>query len=221
MRLAPRRLSTAPARRADLEPRLRWAGFTASLAPETLRADGDARWELFAHVRAGGLRRRRAVFALDGPSLPRTVDLPAGGDMLMRATVGADGRAVVTLTSRFVRIDSHRRIGSDVLELSGRARLASPAPLRVGAVAAPLVLTGSAFRAQVSLAALEGDAVLSVEGAALSLAEHLDGAAWRAGGRDMALERTADGGGRLLVGRAAQAGATERASNVPVTANRM
>jgi CDP-glycerol glycerophosphotransferase len=92
MRLAPRRLATTPVERPDLGPRLRWAGFTTALDVATLPA---GRWELFATVRAGRLRRRRAVFALDDLSLARTVEIPAGGAAQMRATVSAEGRVAV------------------------------------------------------------------------------------------------------------------------------
>ena len=88
MRLRARRLATSPVERPDLGPRRRWAGFTASLDPATLP---PGRWELFATVRAGRLRRRRAVFALENPSLARDVAVPA-----MRATVSADGRVSIT-----------------------------------------------------------------------------------------------------------------------------
>ena len=89
MRFAPRRLATAPTRRNDLEPRLRWSGFRATLDPKTLLDDGAARWELFAYARSGGLRRRRAVFAVDSP---QAADIRAG-KALVRAAVTAAGRA--------------------------------------------------------------------------------------------------------------------------------
>ena len=101
MRLAPRRLPTTAVERPDLGPRRRWAGFTAALDPATLR---PGRWELFATVRAGRLRRRRAVFAFQDPSLARGVDIPADGAPLMRATVSADGRVAVTVTPREARV---------------------------------------------------------------------------------------------------------------------
>jgi hypothetical protein len=120
MRLSPARLATMPVRRRDLEPRIQWSGFKASLSPAALLVHGD--WEIFASVRSGGLRRRRAVFVVDDPALVRTVDMPAGDDVLMQATVSADGRVMISVTPQWVRVELHRRIGAHVLELSGRAR---------------------------------------------------------------------------------------------------
>jgi hypothetical protein len=216
MRLAPRRLATAPARRNDLEPRLRWAGFRATLDPKTLIDDGDSRWELFAYARSGGLRRRRAVFAVD---VPQAADVRAG-KALVRAAVTASGRATVTVAERWVCIERHRRIGNGIVELAGTARLdpsATEPELELvrasdGAkVRFPLAVAGWTFRVQVMLSELrlaagtvDGDAVWDMAVIAglhqplLSLAEQLSGAVWRAGGRDLALERTAAGGGRLL-----------------------
>ena len=90
MRLAPARLATMPVRRHDLEPRLQWSGFRASIAPEALLVEGE--WRLFAYVRHGGLRRRRAVFTLDDPALARTIDIPVSHTSLVQATVSTDGR---------------------------------------------------------------------------------------------------------------------------------
>jgi hypothetical protein len=75
----------------------------------------------------------------------------------------------------------------------------------------PLVLAGAAFRVQIMLAELRlaggtrmADAEWDMAIVAgdvrplLSLAEELSGAVWRAGGCDVALRRTPEGGGRLL-----------------------
>jgi CDP-glycerol glycerophosphotransferase len=216
MRLAPRRFATAPTRRNDLEPRLRWAGFRATLDPKTLIEDGDARWELFAHARSGGLRRRRAVFAVDEP---QSADIRAG-KALVRAAVTASGRATVTVAERWVCIERDRRIGSGIVELAGTARLdpsaAEPELELVRAsdgakVRFPLAIAGWTFRVQVMLselrlatAAVDGDAawdmtvVAGLQRPMLSLPGSLSGAVWRAGGRELTLERTAAGGTRLL-----------------------
>jgi CDP-glycerol glycerophosphotransferase len=216
MRFAPRRLATAPARRNDLEPRLRWAGFRATLDPKTLIEDGDARWDLFAYARSGGLRRRRAVFAVDAP---QAADVRAG-QALVRAAVTASGRATVTVAERWVCIERHRRIGNGIVELAGTARLDPSAAepelelVRAGdgaKVRFPLAVAGWTFRVQVMLAELrlaagarEADAawdlavIAGLQRPLLSMSEQLSGAVWRAGGRDLALERTVDGGGRLV-----------------------
>ena len=217
MRLAPSRLATMPVRRRDLDPRLQWSGFRASIAPEALTGDGE--WQLFAYMRRGGLRRRRAVFTLDDPALARTIDLPA--DTLMQATISPDGRARVRVPPHWVRIELQRRVGAQQIELSGRARLPRDVEpeleLRAGdaAVRCPLAVYGSSFRACLDVAELRDAAgaadaewelavIAGSGGTVLSLAEDLSGAAWRLGGRDMALERTAAGGGRLIDrGRAA------------------
>jgi CDP-glycerol glycerophosphotransferase len=216
MRFAARCLATAPARRNDLEPRLRWAGFRATLDPKTLLDDGDARWELVASARSGGLRRRRAVFSVDGP---QSADIRAG-QALVRAAVTPAGRATITVAERWVCIERHRRIGNGIVELAGSARLdpgASEPELelvraRDGAkVRFPLAVAGWTFRVQVMLSelrlaagAVDGDAVWDMAVIAglqrplLSMSEQLAGAVWRGGGRDLALERAADGGGRLV-----------------------
>jgi CDP-glycerol glycerophosphotransferase len=214
MRIAPRRLKTAPARRNDLEPRLRWAGFRATLDPKTLLDDGEARWELFAYARSSGLRRRRAVFSVDGPL---TADVRAG-KALVRAAVTAAGKASLTVTRHWVCVERHRRIGNGILELAGtaRLRLGAAAELEFVRVADgarvrfPLVVAGSTFSVQVMLADLRlapGEAgpdaewdmavVDGLQRPLLSMAEALSGAAWRSAGRDMTLTRTADGGARL------------------------
>jgi hypothetical protein len=90
MRLAPRRLTTAARERTDLEPRLRWAGFETTVPAGAL--PGEGRWEVFAYVRSGGLRRRRAVFVIDDPALVRTVHVAQ-----LRASLGANGRLAVTV----------------------------------------------------------------------------------------------------------------------------
>ena len=201
MRFLPTRLATMPVRRPDLEPRLQWSGFRASIAPAALLEHGD--WEIFASVRTGGLRRRRAVFTVEDPALIRTTDVPAGDDVLMQVTVSADGRAKVSVPPEWVRIESHRRIGQ-LLELSGRARLAGAAELELASdstvVRQPLTSTRSSFSVRIDLGALHATTwQLAVHGAVLSLSEALSGIAWRSGGRDMALERTPAGGAMLVV----------------------
>jgi CDP-glycerol glycerophosphotransferase len=197
MRFAPTRLATMPLRRRDLEPRVQWSGFRASIAPSALL--GSEEWEIFASVRSGGLRRRRAVFVVDDPSVVRTIDVPAGDDVLVQATVSADGRARIAVPPQWVRVESHRRIGG-VLELTGRARVGGGAELELAGVRFPLAVAGSSFSVRLDLADLgDGEWNLAIAGARLSLSDALSGAAWRSGGRDMALERTASGGGRLVV----------------------
>jgi len=222
MRLTPSRLATMPARRHDLEPRLQWSGFRAAIAPAALIGDEahDAEWRLFAYVRRGGLRRRRAVFAIDDPAIVQTIDIPAGKETLMQATVSPDGRATVRLSAHWVRIEFHRRIGPRLLEVSGRAHLERGADAALELTLAregttlrfPIAVYGSSFRAQIDVAELReavadspaADAEWDMAIAAgpgrptLSLSDDLSGAAWRLGGRDMALERTSAGGGRLI-----------------------
>jgi CDP-glycerol glycerophosphotransferase len=211
MRLAPARLATRPVRRRDLDPRLQWSGFAAALAPERFDDGGDAEWDLFAYVRVGGLRRRRAVFSVDDPAIVRTIDLP--GRALVQATVSADGRATVRVSAQWARIELHRRLGARELELSGRACLARDSEPQLelaaddAALRFPLEVRGSTFRVSIDVAALreaagEADWAMRIVASSgrpvLALAESLGGAAWRLGGGDMALERTSTGGGRLL-----------------------
>jgi CDP-glycerol glycerophosphotransferase len=90
MRLASRRLPTVARERTDLEPRLRWAGFETTVPAGAL--PGEGRWEVFAYVRSGGLRRRRAVFVIDDPALVKTVDVAQ-----VRASLAANGRLALTV----------------------------------------------------------------------------------------------------------------------------
>ena len=75
----------------------------------------------------------------------------------------------------------------------------------------PLAVAGWTFRVQVMLSELrlapgevDGDAawdlavIAGLQEPLLSVSDQLAGAVWRAGGRDMTLERGADGSGRLL-----------------------
>ena len=144
MRFAPQRLRLAPVRRADLEPGRSWSGFQASLDPGELRGDGqwtDQRWELFAYVRTGRVRRRRARFALDDPALVRAVELPGTDEALVRAVTTLDGAVRLEVRTRWVRVDRHRVLEGGRLELTGVARLgevADPAGVvRQGAAAEP------------------------------------------------------------------------------------
>ncbi len=94
MRVAAQELRTAPIRRGDLDTEIAWSGFRASLDPDELRAGRawtDQRWEVFAYVRTGWVRRRRARFAIDDPELVHTVELPASGAVLVRASTTSDG----------------------------------------------------------------------------------------------------------------------------------
>ena len=133
----------------------------------------------------------------------------------MQARLGADGRAG-TVATRWVRVEAQRRIGNQILELSGAARLEPDAAAAVELTLAggetalrfPLTVARSRLRVHVDMPALRAAAArpdadwhLSVVTAsrppALSLAEHLHGSAWRSGGCDMTLERTSDGGALL------------------------
>jgi CDP-glycerol glycerophosphotransferase len=214
LRMAALGLATAPGRRADLEPRLSWAGFRASLEPDALRErDGgwtDGRWDLFAYVRSGPVRRRRARFVIADPGLVRTVEVPGPGDALVRATARADGSVCLDVGTRWVRIERHRLLPGGVLELEGVARNGDGAapvlelaragepprvayPLRAGA--------DGAFVLRLPLVELRGAAEweLAVAGGLpVVLGEAIDGAAWRSAGREMELASTPTGGVRLV-----------------------
>jgi len=131
MRFAAQRLRIAPVRRGDLDPDVSWSGFRAALDPAALRGGGawaDQRWELFAYVRTGRVRRRRARFAIEDPALVRTVELPGSDEVLARATATADGAVSVDVRTRWLRIEHHRVAGGvssaePALELEGVARL--------------------------------------------------------------------------------------------------
>jgi hypothetical protein len=61
---------------------------------------GEVRWEVFAYVRSGGLRRRRAVFVVDDPALVKTVDIPSAASTLVRASLSANGRLALIVAPR-------------------------------------------------------------------------------------------------------------------------
>jgi CDP-glycerol glycerophosphotransferase len=223
MRLGAKVLPTRSARRPDLDPAIGWSGFRAALDVDDLLRDeppGDARWELFAHVRTGPVRRRRAQFVIDDPRHVRAVELPGPPDLLVQASLDGNGHARVTVATRWLRVESHRLAERGLLELSGTARLAGiPAPeLELTRIADrltlrfPITVADGGFRAIVPLDALRvapyearaSDAEWELRPAAgagrpqLVLASELSGAAWRTGTRDLSLVRTDTGGARLL-----------------------
>lgn len=223
MRFAPTVLPTHPARRPDLDPEIGWSGFRAALDVDDLLRDetpGDARWEIFAYVRTGPVRRRRAQFVIDDPRHVRAVEIPGPPDLLVQASIDGSGHARLTVATRWLRVERHRLAERGLLELSGTARLGGvPEPeLELTRVADrltlrfPITVTDGGFRAVVPLDALrvgpyESRAYDSawdlrpVAGGArpqLVLAPELSGAAWRSGTRDLSLSRTSSGGARLL-----------------------
>ena len=223
LRLAALGLATAPGRRGDLDARVSWSGFRASLEPGALRdRDGgwtEGRWELFAYVRSGPVRRRRARFVIADPELVRTVELSGPGDALIRATVRADGAVSLDVRTRWVRIERHRLLPGAVLEIAGVARAGGDeAPvLELTASeggATPLELAGDRPRLAYPLrAGADGAFVLRLPlaelrdgrewelaasgGLPVVLGGTVDGARWRSADRDMELGSTVAGGVRL------------------------
>ena len=214
LRMTATALPTAPLRRSDLGARRAWAGFEAVLDPAAL---GAGRWDLFVVARAGGLRRRRARFALATPALVGALDLALPG---ARLSVTADGALRVEVASRWARIDA-RRVTGGVLHLHGSFAGAAPVPrLRLRRQSDGMTLVHDAplgagtFRAAVPLADLAGvepslEAVvtgtpgvheawdLALGELALQLPEPLGDIAWASGGHDCTLARTRSGDATL------------------------
>ena len=204
-RVPPVRLRTYATYRPDLPREEAWAGFEAALEPADLPA-GDGRWELYVAARAGGLRRRRARFALAGPELVRAIDVPGDGDRLVRAAATAAGGIVVEARTRWAAVRDSRLPEPGVLELDVDVRVGGDAPglvLVSGGEerAYPLVRS----LARIPLADLAAGAwELAVDGAgrrlAVALPGHLSGAAWRSGDLELTLVRTDQGDAELFAG---------------------
>jgi CDP-glycerol glycerophosphotransferase len=209
MRLAPQRLATIQVRRRDLPARLGWAGFEATFDPLDLPEPGvweDERWELFANVRVGAVRRRRARFSFAEDV--RTLDLPTDGTHLTRVAVGADGAVRIERRARWLRVERHRAIAGTAVELAGSVRVPEGArpqleltraadrstmrfPLNTGGFAVQIPL-GRLRDADWLLGLRAGDARLPV-----GLGEREQGAVWRTGGRELELSHGRDGLVRL------------------------
>jgi CDP-glycerol glycerophosphotransferase len=194
-----------------------WSGFEAVLDPADLRAprgSAAATWEVFLTVRAGGVKRRRARFAVELPRPLSAVELPAAGATRMTASLTADDALVVEARDAWAMVRSHR-VDGDVLELSGEARLPpgadpklrlrpeSGGPLR----RYPMVVEGGTFTARVPLADLRGgggepvwtlSAGVGKGPIAVLLPEEPTGAAWPSGDREVALIRTRQGHAALV-----------------------
>ena len=213
LRLAARRLPTAPMRRGDLGPGRSWAGFEARLDPAALSA---GRWDVFAAARAGGLRRRRGRFALASPALIGALDLGPDDGPAVRLVVTPEGALRVDVDPAWARIDA-RRLHDGSVVLEGAWRGAAPAgELRLRrrsdglARAFPATVGDGTFRAAVPLAALR-EAPPSLEalatgtpgaherwdlafgGLALRLPAPLGEIEWTSAGHDVTLVRTRTG----------------------------
>lgn len=126
--LAPVRLATSPVRVDGVDPALAWSGFEATLEPRALRRLGrwrDGTWELYANVRAGGVRRRWSRFAIADAAGAGAVDLPApGGAVAIRARPAPGGKVALRVAREWLTVRSHRLVDGHVLELVGELRLA-------------------------------------------------------------------------------------------------
>jgi CDP-glycerol glycerophosphotransferase len=92
--------------------------FEAALDPAALSGE---RYELSAHVRARGLRRRRSRFGVEAPREDRAVDVPAG-DALVSAAVTEAGKLTVAVRSRWMTIEDHH-VARGQIELRGALRM--------------------------------------------------------------------------------------------------
>jgi CDP-glycerol glycerophosphotransferase len=76
---------------------LSWSGFEATLDPRVLRRAGrwrEGTWDLYVTLRAGGLKRRRSRFTLDGGRPLRPVEIERG-DGVVTAGVTPDAELAV------------------------------------------------------------------------------------------------------------------------------
>jgi CDP-glycerol glycerophosphotransferase len=201
LRVASRRLPTRPAKRPDLEPDLTWSGFRTAIRADDVAADGDAtRWDVFAYVRTGLIRRRRARFDVDRPAC---AELEAPDGALVRAVATAAGTVSVTVHRSWLRIESRRVVDGPAIELGGSAA-GSPGELELvrargrRTLRCPLELRDGTFTVTVPLDELRGDGeeaewALACGRAPVVLARGLDGARWRSGGSELSLARSASG----------------------------
>jgi hypothetical protein len=157
-RVAPLRLATAARPVEGAPPELAWAGFTATLDARRL---GSGTWQLQATARAGGLRRRRARFAVETTAPPAT-GLHVLDGRALEASATPDGRATLRRPERWATVRSARALdGGERIELAGEAALGGPGTLELvreadgHTVTLPLEVDAArAFTAVVELATL-------------------------------------------------------------------
>jgi CDP-glycerol glycerophosphotransferase len=128
MRLAPLWLRTRPEHCPDAPEAVAWAGFEATLDASALRRGRhweDGTWELYAYVRTGLVRRRRARFVVEPPPAPALAVI-GPERVAVRAAAGADGRATLQVRPSWVRVEGHELVDGRRLVLSGSARPALP-----------------------------------------------------------------------------------------------
>lgn len=211
LRVASRRLPTLLERRPDLDRDARWAGFRAVIRPAELAAEGEGRWDAFAYVHAGPVRRRRMRFEVDRPA---TVDAPIADGALVRATATAGGALTVSVHRRWLRIEDRRSVdGGAAVELSGslgggaeglelELAHAGERPL----VRCPVEGRDGAFTVTVPVAPIRGEGdeeawTLACRTSSRSLPVVLDPALqsvrWRSAGSELALRHTPTGAPQL------------------------
>jgi CDP-glycerol glycerophosphotransferase len=204
---------------------LSWTGFEATLDPRALRRAGrwrEGTWELYVTLHAGGLKRRRSRFTLDGGRPLRPVEIAADG-AVVTAGVTPDTELAVEVRSGAAKLREPRladgavQLGAElspapgpkpVLELrrtsdGRRVRL----PLRDGEARAPLgKLRGDGESVWELWAADDGRRL------PVALPDDMPETSWTADGRQIALTR--HGRGAALVEREAAA-VVRRASWAP------
>jgi CDP-glycerol glycerophosphotransferase len=136
-----------------------WSGFEATLDPRKLRRR-EGPWELYLTVRAGGVKRRRSRFLLDGPRPIQALELALAGDLTVTASATPAGEVAVDLRRQAATLRGARLLDDGVLELAGELRLpaAGEKPgleLREERedrrVRVPLKVAGEAFTARVRI----------------------------------------------------------------------
>jgi CDP-glycerol glycerophosphotransferase len=191
---------------------LSWAGFEATLDPRALRRAGrwrEGTWELYVTLHAGGLKRRRSRFTLDGGRPLRPVEITADG-AVVTAGMTPDAELAVEVHGGAARL-REPRLADGAVELG--AELSPPpgstpvlelrrtsdgrrvrVPLRDGEARAPLgKLRGDGDSVWELWAADDGRRV------PVALPDDLSPATWTANGRQIALTRR--GRGAALVER--------------------
>ena len=214
LRVASRRLPTRPARRRDLEAELGWSGFHTAIRRADVAGDDERRWDVFAYVSTGLIRRRRTRFAVDRPC---TLDLPTDDRALVRATAALGGAVTIRVHRDWLRIETHRIVDGPAIELSGSIT-GEPGDLelvRTGdrlTLRFPVTARDGVFTAVVPLSSLrdgpyearrageEAEWTLACGSLPLVLDAPLAGSRWRGHGSELGLARS-DAGAPVLTER--------------------
>jgi CDP-glycerol glycerophosphotransferase len=188
-----------------------WSGFEATIGARRFRLLRRWRYggfDLYISARAGRIRRRRIRFVFDPTRRVRADALMLADGTLLRAVPRPTGSIEIRIAGHWAALREHRRDG-DALVLSGDLRMA-PDPglklelLRTDSSATrsyPIAVEGDSWQARVPVADIASGHevpwwILVTRGSRrhrVQFPAQLDPGAWPAGGREIALRRTAQG----------------------------